>query len=189
MKNVLQSIKQEPAVYLFGRVWKYSKGNHFRFCMAIIFLIVGSLIIALEPIVIAKIVNTVQLEGVTNNNLLSLAGLAALIPCLMLTQQAFGWVGYYLRTQVKLDMGNEYRKELITKIFARPAEWLDARDSGSLIDKTNTAAYSLMAFVGRYPKFKTTFLNFFDCNVFADFGQTPAVNSSVSNESFWYCSS
>ncbi|MFW0871049.1 MAG: ABC transporter ATP-binding protein [Patescibacteria group bacterium] len=145
----LQKIKEEPTIYLFRKTWKYAGQKRLLFVLGLILLVVSALIVALEPLVVAKLFNEVQTNGVTKSNISTLLFITALLPFVMLTSMAIFSLSFYMRARVQLEVINNYKRHLLDQVFNRPIAWIDDHDSGSLIDKTNKASQALVFFMPR----------------------------------------
>ena len=62
---------QEAIIYLAKRVWKHSE-NKGKVITYLILFSLSNLVLLMYPLLIAKIVNTIQLEGVTQGNLVGI---------------------------------------------------------------------------------------------------------------------
>ena len=65
-------IIENPIIYLTREMWRFSTGTRKNIVLFFVLFTVANSIELLEPLLVAKILNTVQIEGVTQNNILRL---------------------------------------------------------------------------------------------------------------------
>lgn len=58
-----------PIFFLARKMWQFSEGNRPRVVFYIFLLIIANAISLLEPLIVAKILNTVQAQGISFANL------------------------------------------------------------------------------------------------------------------------
>tara|TARA_Y100000310_G_scaffold344346_2_gene456627 strand:- start:26788 stop:27252 length:465 start_codon:yes stop_codon:yes gene_type:complete len=73
-----------PIVFLTKRMWEFSKGNRKSVILFSILFVIANIIAALDPLILATLLNIVQEQGVTQENIFLLIGLIALFPLLSL---------------------------------------------------------------------------------------------------------
>ena len=65
-------IGNNPIIYLTGKMWGYSKNTRKFIVLYFIMFVIANSIELLEPLLVAKILNTIQIEGVNEGNILRL---------------------------------------------------------------------------------------------------------------------
>lgn len=135
-----------PIFYLTAKTWKFSEGNRPRMVLFICLLTVANGISLLEPLIVAKILNTVQEQGITFANLHVFFFLLSLF---VLQTIAF-WIfhgparvieegnGFFVRAQ--------YKKYLLDGTVNLPLEWHTEHHSGDTIDKIGKGTQALYSF-------------------------------------------
>ena len=64
--------KDNPVVYLIRKRWEFSEGSRHLVILSILFFIFANAANLLNPLLVALILNTIQEQGVTSDNLYTL---------------------------------------------------------------------------------------------------------------------
>ena len=67
--NIIKLIKKEPCFYLLKKSWRFSGGVKKKLLSAFILNILVTSLFATLPIFIGKLINQIQLEGITQTNI------------------------------------------------------------------------------------------------------------------------
>ena len=67
--NIIKLIKKEPCFYLFKKVWRFSDGVKKNLLIAFFLNIAQTSLFATLPIFVGKLINQIQLEGITQTNI------------------------------------------------------------------------------------------------------------------------
>ncbi len=133
--------------YLFGRMWHYSEGN--RLNVGLYFLMSGiSEIIdtIFGPIIWAKMILIVTVEGVTDQSIRVLYWLLSLIIARILVSWLFhGWARV-LEQENAFKVRFNYRGFLMKGVMTLPLEWHSDHHSGDTIDKIGKGTTALFEF-------------------------------------------
>ena len=141
------SWKNNPLLYLFSKTWRYSEGNRHKVVRYwIMFVVANSIELFCQPLVMAKIIDTIQKQGITAANINFLLGLLMLT---LVAELAF-WaihgparcIERYNAFLVRLN----YRKFLLKGVMTLPMEWHADHHSGDTIDKIEKGTNSLFSF-------------------------------------------
>jgi len=141
------SWKSNPLFYLFSKTWHYSEGNQRKVVLYwIMFVVANSIELFCQPLVMAKIIDTIQKQGITLANINFLFGLLMLT---LVAELAF-WaihgparcIERYNAFLVRLN----YRKFLLKGVMTLPMEWHTDHHSGDTIDKIEKGTNSLFSF-------------------------------------------
>ncbi len=146
MQKLINKIKQEPTVYMFLKMWRFSKGNRPNVVLFVFMYMLSNGITLVTPLIFAWFINEIQANGVTQTNVWKLS---AIISLSMLTTLIF-WVahgyGRVLEQKNAVLLGINYRKYFIAGTLGLSMQWHNDRDSGDTIDKINKATLGLFMF-------------------------------------------
>ena len=139
-------MKKNPLVYLFGENWKHSKDTWKVVKYWFQFIIANTIDMILAPLIVARIMNIIQGDGVTSTNITSIE------QCLMglLGLEFLFWMFHgparvtemYNAAGVKASV----RTSLIAGLFRLPLSWHNEHHSGETIDRIEKNASSLHSF-------------------------------------------
>ncbi len=138
--------KQNPLMQLFRMSWQHSpkKANivwyWIMFFMANIFSIIAA------PLALARVMDTVQKEGVTKGNF---GGIVLLLGSLFLIDilfWAFHGPARLIEQTNAFGVRSNYRKFLIGGVISLPLSWHTEHHSGDTIDKVNKGTDAIFSF-------------------------------------------
>lgn len=127
-------------------MWKFSEGNRHRVILAFSLLVIANAINLLEPLIVAKILNTVQEQGITSANL----HVFFILLGLFILQTVAFWI-FHGPARV-LEICNsflvraKYKKYLLDGTIGLPLEWHTEHHSGDTIDKIEKGSKALYSF-------------------------------------------
>src|SRR3989339_1367423 len=61
--------QESPIFFLIGKLWKFSKGNRRNVVLYFILFLLANAVGITEPFIVAKVLNVIQFEGVTPENI------------------------------------------------------------------------------------------------------------------------
>ncbi|MEK9151080.1 MAG: ABC transporter ATP-binding protein [Patescibacteria group bacterium] len=135
-----------PIFFLMRKMWKFSEGNRPRVVLFVFMLIIANAISLLEPLIVAKILNTVQEEGVTLANL----HVFFILLGLFILQTVAFWIFHgparVLETCNSFLVRANYKKYLLDGTIGLPLEWHTEHHSGDTIDKIEKGSKALYNF-------------------------------------------
>ena len=142
MKNKENSLK-----YLFGRMCKYSAGNRRNVVLYVILFIVAIAVdMVATPLIIARMIDVIQKQGVTSYSLPTLIILLGYIPLLNLLFWILHGPGRLLEQDNAFKVKVNYREFFVKGVFTMPMMWHSEHHSGDTIDKIDKGASSLYRF-------------------------------------------
>jgi ABC-type multidrug transport system fused ATPase/permease subunit len=138
--------KDNPIVFLYRKTWEYSKGNRFNVVAYTLMFIVANFFAFLHPLLLAKILNTIQLDGVNPNNIgMILALLFGFIVLSILFWMFHGPARVIERKNSFLVNAN-YKNYLMNGIMRLPSQWHVDHHSGDTIDKVEKSTRAMWTF-------------------------------------------
>ncbi len=149
-----------PIFYLFRQMWKFSAGNRPRVLLSLSLLAGASIISLLEPLIVAKILNTVQEQGMTRENLPTFLGLLSLFVLQTLAFWLLHGPARVLEESNSFIVRANYKKYLLDGTINLPLEWHTNHHSGDTIDKIEKGTKALYNFTGHGFQFMQTAVRF-----------------------------
>lgn len=138
---------RNPVRYLFGQVWKHAEENRKNIVLYwILFIIANVTVLLIHPFVMARLMNSVQENGVTEANIRFLF----LYLGISIFSNLFFWA-FHGPARV-LERANAYiaevnlRKFLLKGIMTLPLDWHAEHHSGESIDKIEKGTKALFTF-------------------------------------------
>ena len=115
---------QNPLRYLFGKTWHYSAGNRHKIVWYwLMFIVAETISLLFYPLVMAKIMNVLQKQGVTAANIRFLLELLALTLVNNLVFWSLHGPGRLIERANAFKARVNYRKYLLRGIMTLPMEW------------------------------------------------------------------
>jgi ATP-binding cassette, subfamily B, bacterial len=138
-----------PIGFMFKKLWTFSSGNHKR---VVLYMIMSSLaegFYSLMPLVFAHVLNIVQLEGVSSDNLVKILLWIFFIFILELITWALHGPARVMEMSNAYRTSARYKNYLVSGVMSLPASWHTNQHSGDIIDKVNRASQGLKMFSER----------------------------------------
>ena len=141
--NIIKLIKKEPCFYLLKKSWRFSGGVKKKLLSAFILNILVTSLFATLPLFIGKLINQIQLEGVTQTNIGDIYIIIFILTVICVLVAIFTFISDMHQGQAQFCVFANYKSHLIKKIFQLDLHWRADKNSGDIIDKTNTASNGL----------------------------------------------
>jgi len=136
-----------PLAYLVRQMWKYSEGNKKRVVLFWGLCVIAiSLDLFLQPLIWAKIIDTVSKEGIQEGNIQTLLTLLFATVIVELASWSFHGPSRVMEIFNAFQVRVNYRKYLLRGIMNLPLEWHVDHHSGDTIDKVGRGATALYSF-------------------------------------------
>ncbi len=146
MNHFLQKITQEPIIFMFLQMWKFSKGNRKNVVFFMILFIFSNIIHLLHPLIFAFFLNEIQRNGVNEENIFFLLQILSSIPLLSIIFWALHGPARVIERANAFLVKNNYELHLLEKILFQNLSWHSSRDSGDIIDKVNNASGGIFGY-------------------------------------------
>ncbi len=137
-----------PIVFLARKTWKYSHDNRKNILMYIFLFSIANVIALLEPLVVGLLLNTIQTEGVHQENFYTLLGILSLFVVLELGFWLFHGPSRVIERKNSFLVRANYKKYLVDGVMALPLQWHKDHHSGDTIDKIEKGVNALHEFSG-----------------------------------------
>lgn len=137
------STMTNPVTYLTKQMWKYSKGNRHNVILYTCMFVVAGFIYFLEPLVVAKLLNIIQEQGVHSGNILNLLGIVALFIAIVVGFWIMHGPARVIERRNSFLVKANYKKYLVDGTMALPMQWHTDHHSGDTIDKIEKGTHGL----------------------------------------------
>ncbi len=141
-------MRNNPIIFLFRKLWQYSESNKKGVVLFFVLFLFADVIWLLEPVVVAKILNSVQEKGVTKETLPTLALYLSFFIGIVFMGWVFHGPARVIETKNAFFVRANYRKYLLDGVMALPASWHTDHHSGDTIDKIEKGTRALYQFAG-----------------------------------------
>jgi ABC-type multidrug transport system fused ATPase/permease subunit len=128
------------------QVWRYSKGNRKSVVLFLVLFLFANIIVLLDPLVVAYMLNLIQQEGVTQDNLLSFLGFLTLFIALDISFWIFHGPARVIETKNAFLARANYKQYLLSGVMNLPPSWHTDHHSGDTIDKVDKGTRALYSF-------------------------------------------
>ncbi len=139
--------RNNPLFYLFGKTWNYSEGNRKNIVLYwFMFIVANATQYIFQPLVMAKIMDTIQKEGITRGNIKFLLGFLMLTLAIEIFFWSFHGPARLIERMNAFKVRANYRKYLLKGVMTLPMEWHTDHHSGDTIDKVEKGTSALYSF-------------------------------------------
>jgi len=146
--NVTQNgERRNPLAYLFRKTWLYSAGNRWSIVKYWTLFIIGNTFdMIVQPLVLAKVMDTIQKEGVTSANLGWICRLLLITLFIDVLFWAFHGPARVMERCNAFKAKASYKKHLLKGVLTLPLDWHSEHHSGDMIDKISKGTEALWNF-------------------------------------------
>ncbi|PIR88044.1 MAG: hypothetical protein COU10_01285 [Candidatus Harrisonbacteria bacterium CG10_big_fil_rev_8_21_14_0_10_45_28] len=137
---------QNPILYLFSKLWEYSRGNRRWVVVYFAMFLVGNIFFVLEPVAIGKVFNIIQQTGATQENLTKILILLGVFVFLRFAFWALHGPARVIENKNAFLVRANYKKYLLEGVMALPASWHTDHHSGDTIDRVEKGTTALADF-------------------------------------------
>lgn len=136
-----------PLSYLFGKTWEYSAGNRKSIVLYwSMFILANLIVLFIHPLVMAKMMNELQQNGVHRENFRFILLLLGTSVCANLLFWIFHGPARLIERFNAFRARSNYCKFLLRGIMTLPLSWHANHHSGDSIDKIEKGTQGLYAF-------------------------------------------
>lgn len=143
---MFKKIKNEPTIFLFRKMWRFSEGNRGKVVLFMTLFLFSNLVGLTEPLILAKLLNEIQTNGINSENIKFLMFISSSIIWLGLTFWIFYSNGRILERKNAFLVRKNYKEYLIKETLDLDLNWHSNKDSGDTIDKINKSTTKLFDF-------------------------------------------
>jgi ATP-binding cassette, subfamily B, bacterial len=139
--------KNDPISFLWRHIWTYSVGTHGRVIVYCVLSAVATVIWTLQPMVIGKLLNTLQTSGgITDANVLTICWLIFGLIAVNFFYWACHGPSRIIEQENAHHVLQQYRSHIMRGILNLPIAWHSDRDSGNVLDRVTKATSSTLSF-------------------------------------------
>lgn len=138
--------KSNPILYLSAKTWQYSRGNRANVVAYVVLCLLANAATLIEPLIIARMLNFIQNNGLRFEDLWHLFGFLGLVFATNLLFWAFNAPARLIETANAFRVRNAYKEYLLEGTMALPVAWHTDHHSGDTIDKIEKGTAALYQF-------------------------------------------
>jgi ATP-binding cassette subfamily B protein len=142
----MNTFSNNPLVYLFKKMWEYANNNRRSFVLYLGLFVMANIIASLEPLIIGKVLNTIQEDGVREENIRIILGFLGLFVLQELIFWCFHGIARVMENKNAFIVRNNYKEHLLQGTMNLPIEWHVDHHSGDTIDKIEKGTGALFRF-------------------------------------------
>ncbi|PIN75109.1 hypothetical protein COV18_05140 [Candidatus Woesearchaeota archaeon CG10_big_fil_rev_8_21_14_0_10_37_12] len=142
------SFKDDPIIYLTRLMWTYSKGNRSSLILCTFLFFCSGIVAFFEPLIVAKLLNIIQEQGIHSGNIPTILGLLFLFILLVLGFWIFHGPARVIERKNAFMVEVNYKKSLIDGTMNLPMDWHTNHHSGNTIDKIEKGTVALEQYSG-----------------------------------------
>lgn len=139
-------LRNNPIIYLAGKTWQYSVGNHAQVLLYAGLFLGANIVNFFEPLLVAKLLNTIQEQGITADSLPMIIFLLASFLLITMAFWAFHGPARVIENKNAFIVRAKYKKYLLDGAMNLPTEWHTDHHSGDTIDKIEKGTTALYNF-------------------------------------------
>lgn len=144
--KLLRTLQREPFIFLFKKMWQFSVSRRHLVVLYGVMFVVANVIVLLEPVIFAKMLNEIQVNGVTEQNIKYLLTLCGLFLVIIVGFWFFHGIARVIEVQNAFVVKVNYQSFLVKNALERNLLWHQVRDSGDILDRINKARDALYSF-------------------------------------------
>lgn len=137
-----------PIVYLTKKMWRYAQGNRSNVAFYAACFVIANSISFVEPLVIARMLNIVQEQGITQSSFHSLLLYLGMLVLITIGFWAFHGPARVIENKNAFWVRAHYKKYLVDGVMAFPMQWHTDHHSGDTIDKIEKGTTALFNYSG-----------------------------------------
>jgi len=137
---------KNPILYLFSKLWLYSKGNRRQLLIYIGMFILANAFFVLEPLAIGRVFNIMQETGISEQNITKILLLLGFFVLLRLAFWSLHGPARVIENKNAFLVRANYKKYLLDGVMALPPAWHTDHHSGDTIDRIEKGTTALFDF-------------------------------------------
>ena len=143
----MQDEKRNPLWYLFSKSWEYSVGNRKNVVWYwIMFIIAESVDTIFSPLIWAKMIEVITIQGINARSMKTLYLLLGLILLQTIISWSFHGPARCIERNNAFKVRANYWRHLLKGVVTLPLEWHVEHHTGDTIDKVNKGTGALFEF-------------------------------------------
>lgn len=143
---VLKNIFNEPSIFLLRKIWRFAHDQKNKIILYMAMFIIANIILLAGPVLFGAFIGEIDKNGLSQDNLFYLL----LLLSGFLLKELFFWVLHgparVIERMIAFSAMINYRRYLLSGLFALRLTWHNEHDSGDTIDKVDKAGEGLFEF-------------------------------------------
>jgi len=147
--NIKEGSKKEfnnSILYLFSKLWIYSKGNRKWLITYFLMFLIGNLFFVLEPLAIGRVFNIIQESGVDSDNFYKILLFLGVFVLLRLAFYLFYGPARIIENKNAFIVRANYKMHLLRGVMGLSSAWHTDHHSGDTIDRIEKGTNGLFDF-------------------------------------------
>ena len=147
--NIKEIPKKEfnnSILYLFSKLWIYSKGNRKWLITYFLMFLIGNLFFVLEPLAIGRVFNIIQESGVDSDNFYKILLFLGVFVLLRLAFWLLHGPARVIENKNAFIVRANYKMHLLRGVMGLPSAWHTDHHSGDTIDRIEKGTNGLFDF-------------------------------------------
>lgn len=141
--------QDNPIIFLAKKLWQFSKGNRHNVVFYFLLFVCANIVNLIEPFIVAKILNTIQAQGVNASNISFLILLCLAFLGLMFAFWIFHGPARVIENKNAFLVRANYKRHLLQGTLGLSPTWHTDHHSGDTIDKIEKGTNGLYQFSSR----------------------------------------
>jgi ABC-type multidrug transport system fused ATPase/permease subunit len=138
-----------PILQMYRTLWHYSPGNRGKIILHAILIVIANLFDFFPPLILAKILNIIQLSGLNEATLPVLLWWCAAFIGVEIGFWIFHGPARVIELSIAFTAAANYKQDLVDSVMHKSANWHTDHHSGDTIDKIEKASNGLKEFGSR----------------------------------------
>lgn len=138
--------KDNPIIYLAKKEWEFSRGKRANVILYVTMFVIANLLIFTEPLIIGKVLNIIQEQGINDSSIKSITFFLFLFILTTIACWVFHGPARVIERKNAFYVRNSYRMQMLNGVMNLPLEWHSDHHSGNTIDRVQKAANALYSF-------------------------------------------
>lgn len=140
------ALNNNPIVFLSRKLWQFSQGNRKNVVLYVLLFLGANTVATVEPLLVAKVLDVIALEGVTSENIRFIILLSSLFIAVQVAFWMFHGPARVLEITNAFKARANYKMFLLEGTLGLPAGWHTDHHSGDTIDKVEKGSQALYRF-------------------------------------------
>jgi len=157
-QTIVEKFAHEPVVFMFKKMWKYTDSKKLIILFCTLFLISNLLLLSF-PLIFEHILNEIQHNGVTENNIHLLYSYILSFIGLSLIFWIFHGPARVLEGKNALETEKNYQEKVINNVLNQDLSWHTEKQSGDIIDKIEKGRSGIFNFSRSFYNFISIAIN------------------------------
>jgi ABC-type multidrug transport system fused ATPase/permease subunit len=153
-------MKNNPVVYLTRKLWQFSGSNKPKVALFFVMFVIAHSVSFFEPLIVGWLLNAVQEQGISAENLYYLIGIASLLVVVRIIFWLFHGPARVMQRENSFLVRANYKDYLLNGVLKMPPNWHANHPSGDTIDRIEKGTVALHNYAGLVHEVVDTVIRF-----------------------------